>query len=192
VAASQQGNSAALVVNIANIPDEGLAFQAEVTATQLQLPSTTEVELSTPVQVQGWLTKVAEQVYFRGTVSGTLAAACSRCLDMIHSDFTAEMRVVYLPPSTRLQIEGEEGVDADEELDLYTHDGTALDMRPPVHDHVLLAFPVQPLCRLDCAGLCQVCGGNRNEVPCTCQESGGDPRFALLIQFQFLRRREDE
>ncbi len=136
MAASQQGNSAALVVNIANIPEEGLAFQAEVTAAPLQLPPTTEVELSTPVQVRGWLTKVAEQVYFQGTVRGTLAAPCSRCLDIIHSDFTAEMRVVYLPPSTRLQIEGEEGVDAEEELDLYMHDGTTLDMRPPVHDNV--------------------------------------------------------
>ena len=185
MAASQQGNSAALVVNIANIPEEGLVFQAEVTATHLQLPPTTEVELSMPVQVRGWLTKVAEQVYFQGTVRGTLAAACSRCLDIIHSDFTAEMRVVYLPPSTRLQIEGEEGVDAEEELDLYMHDGTTLDLRPPVHDNVLLAFPVQPLCRPDCAGLCQVCGGNRNEVPCTCQETEGDPRFALLKQLQF-------
>ena len=73
MAASQQGNSAALMVNIANIPDEGLAFQAEVTATHLQLPPTTEGELSTPIQVRGWLTKVAEQVYFQGTVRGTLA-----------------------------------------------------------------------------------------------------------------------
>jgi len=185
VAASQQGNSAALVVNLANIPDEGLVFQAEVTAASLQLPPTTEVELSTPVQVRGRLTKVAEQVYFQGTVRGRLAAPCSRCLDVIHSNFTAEMRVVYLPPSTRLQIEGEEGVDAKEELDLYMHDGTTLDLRPPVHDNVLLAFPVQPLCRPDCAGLCQVCGGSRNEVPCTCQEAEGDPRFALLKQLQF-------
>ena len=185
MAASQQGNSAALVVNIANIPDEGLAFQSEVTATHLQLPPTMEVELSTPIQIGGWLTKVAEQVYFQGTVRGTLAAVCSRCLGIIHSDFTAAMRVVYLPPSTRLQIEGEEGVDAEEELDLYMHDGTTLDLRPPVHDNVLLAFPIQPLCRPDCAGLCQVCGGNRNEVPCTCQKTEGDLRFALLQQLQF-------
>ena len=123
MAASQQGNSAALVVNIASIPEEGLVFQAEVMATHLQLPPTTEVELPTPVQVRGWLTKVTEQVYFQGTLRGTLAAPCSRCLDIIHSDFTAQMRVVYLPPSTRLQIEGEEGVDAEDELDLYMHDG---------------------------------------------------------------------
>jgi uncharacterized protein len=185
VAASQQGNPAALVVNIANIPDEGLLFQTEVMATHLQLPPTAEVELPTPLQVRGWLTKVAEQVYFQGTLHGTLAAQCSRCVDTIHSDFTAQMRVVYLPPSTRLQIEGEEGVDAEDELDLYMHDGVILDLRPPVHDNVLLAFPVQPLCRPDCAGLCQVCGGNRNEVSCTCQEAEGDLRFALLKQLQF-------
>jgi len=185
VAASQQGNPAALVVNIASIPDAGLAFQAEVMAIHLHLPPTTEVELPTPIQVRGWLTKVTEQVYFQGTLQGTLAAQCSRCVDTIHRDFTAQMRVVYLPPSTRLQIEGEEGVDAEDELDLYMHDGVLLDLRPPVHDNVLLAFPVQPLCRPDCAGLCQVCGGNRNEVPCTCQEAEGDPRFALLKQLQF-------
>jgi uncharacterized protein len=185
VAASQQGSSAALMVSIARIPDEGLAFQAEVAATYLQLPRATEVELPTPVQVRGWLTKVAEQVYFQGTTRGTLAVPCSRCLDIIHSEFVAEMRVMYLPPSTRLQIEGEEGVDAEDELDLYTHDGLTLDLRPPVHDHVLLAFPIQPLCRPDCAGLCQVCGGNRNEVPCACQADEGDPRFALLKQLHF-------
>jgi uncharacterized protein len=185
VAASQQGNPAALVVNLASIPEEGLAFQAEVMATHLQLPPTAEVELPTPIQVQGWFTKVAEQVYFQGTLHGTLTAQCSRCVDLIQSDFTAQMRVVYLPPSTRLQIEGEEGVDAEDELDIYMHDGVLLDLRPPVHDNVLLAFPVQPLCRPDCAGLCQVCGGNRNEVPCTCQEAEGDPRFALLKQLQF-------
>src|SRR6266487_150616 len=128
-------------MHLAKIPEDGLEFQAEVTATHLQLPPASEVEFPTPVQVRGRFTKVAEQVYFQGTIRGTLAAPCSRCLDIIHSDFTAEMRVVYLPPSTRLQIEGEEGVDAEEELDLYMHDGTTLDMRPPVHDNVLLAFP---------------------------------------------------
>ena len=53
-----------------------------------------------------------------------------------------------------------------------------------VMDYVLLAFPIQSLCRPDCAGLCQVCGGNRNEVPCTCQTDAGDPRFALLKQLR--------
>jgi uncharacterized protein len=173
------------MVTIAKIPEAGLEFQAEVTATYLQLPATTEVELPTPVQVRGRFTKVAEQVYFQGTIGGTLAVPCSRCLDMIHSNFAVEVRVVYLPPSSRLQIEGEEGVDAENELDLYMHDGVILDLRPPVHDYVLLAFPIQPVCRPDCAGLCQVCGGNRNEVACACQTDAADARFALLKQLRF-------
>lgn len=190
MAASQQGNSAALVVSIAKIPDAGLAFQTEVTATHLLLPPAPEAEFPTPVQVRGQLTKVAEQVYFQGTVWGTLAVPCSRCLEIMHCKFTAEMRVVYLPPSAQVQIEGEEGVDAEDELDLYTHDGVTLDLRPPVHDQVLLAFPIQPLCRPDCAGLCQVCGGNRNESQCMCQAAEGDVRFALLQQLRFPTSRE--
>jgi uncharacterized protein len=43
-----------------------------------------------------------------------------------------------------------------------------------------MAFPVQTLCREDCVGLCQVCGINRNEQSCACQEESGDPRFAIL------------
>jgi len=185
VAALQQGSPAALVVSIAKIPEAGLEFQAEVTAAHIQLPPANEVELPNPVQVRGRFSKVAEQVYFQGTTSGTLAVSCSRCLDLIHSDFAVQIRVVYLPPSTGLHIEGEEGVDAEDELDLYTHDGISVDLRPPVHDHVLLAFPIQPLCRPECAGLCQVCGGNRNEVPCACETDAGEARFALLKQLRF-------
>lgn len=184
MAASQQSNPAALVVNIVKIPEEGMEFQAEVTAADLQLPPDTEVEFPMPVQVRGRFTKVAEQVYFQGAIRGTLAVPCSRCLDTIYSNFATDTRVVYLPPSSRLHLEGEEGVESEDELDLYMHDGVTLDLRPPVHDYVLLAFPIQPLCRPDCTGLCQVCGGNRNEVPCTCQTDAGDARFALLQQLR--------
>ena len=185
MAASQQGSSAALMVSIVKIPEEGLGFQAEVTAMHLQLPPASEVELPTGVQVRGRFTKMAEQVYFQGIIRGTLAVPCSRCLDIIQSDFATDMCIVYLPPSTRLQLEGEDGVESEDELDLYMHDWVTLDLRPPVHDYVLLAFPTQPLSRPDCAGLCQVCGENRNEVQCTCETDAGDPRFALLNQLRF-------
>lgn len=188
MAALQQGSSAALTVNIATIPDKGLAFRTEVTAVALQVPPETARELPTPIAVYGRLTRVTEQVYFQGSIRGTLAIPCSRCLDIIHSDFVTDVRVVFLPPSARLATEGEEGVDTDDELDLYVHDGIALDLQPLVHDHVLLAFPIQPLCRPECAGLCQVCGENRNEVQCACQAESTDPRFALLQQLRFPER----
>ena len=188
MAALQQGSSAALTVTIATVPNEGLAFHTEVAALALQVPPEAAQELPTPIQVRGRLTKVAEQVYFQGTIRGTLAVPCSRCLDTIHSDFAADVRVVFLPPSSRIETEGEEGVDSEDELDLYTHDGITLDLQPLVHDYVLLSSPIQPVCRPECAGLCQVCGENRNEVHCTCQAAPGDPRFALLQQLRFPER----
>ncbi len=184
MAVSQQGKSAALEVSLAKIPEEGLAFQAEVSAAYLRLPEVAEVEFPVPVLVRGLLTKVGEQAYFHGVTSGTLAVLCSRCLEVVQSPFSMEMRVIYFPPSAHVQIDGEDGVDADEELDLYSHDGMTLDLRPPVHDIVALALPIQPLCRPDCLGLCQVCGENRNAVACAC-DAAGDLRFASLQQLRF-------
>ena len=33
----------------------------------------------------------------------------------------------------------------------------------------MLALPINPLCAETCRGLCPVCGGNRNQVACTCE-----------------------
>jgi len=60
-----------------------------------------------------------------------------------------------------------------------------IDLQPFIYDQVVLAIPMQPLCRPECAGLCPVCGSNRNEVSCTCEVAEIDPRFALLKQLQF-------
>jgi uncharacterized protein len=111
---------------------------------------------------------------------------CCRCLETVHVDFCVDTRVIFLPPTPTANgeqsLEGRPGVS--DELDLYMHDGMILDLRPLVREQVVLAYPVQPLCRHDCAGLCQVCGGNRNLTPCTCQIGGDDPRFAILKQLR--------
>jgi len=71
-----------------------------------------------------------------------------------------------------------------DDLDVYSHDGSRIDLYPLVRDQVVMAFPVQTLCREDCAGLCQACGANLNEQPCACQIESGDPRFAVLRQLK--------
>jgi uncharacterized protein len=61
------------------------------------------------------------------------------------------------------------------------HDGT-IDLEPAVHDEVSLAVPPEPLCRVDCAGLCPTCGSDLNAAPCA--GHGGEPSspFAALKQ----------
>ncbi|GIX46405.1 MAG: hypothetical protein KatS3mg131_0616 [Candidatus Tectimicrobiota bacterium] len=166
-----------LVVEIAKIPVEGLPLDAEIPATALHLPPLPDVTVRTPIRIRGLLSRVTDQVYFDGRIEGVLQVPCSRCLEEVTTGFCVETRAVYLPPGSELASEVEaEG----EELDLYQHSGNTVDLHELVYDQVVLAVPVQPLCRDTCAGLCQVCGGNRNITPCTCQEAEGDPRLAVL------------
>ena len=182
MALSQQGSVAALTVDILRIPDEGLPLDVAVGAEELRLPQAAEVTFPNPVRILGRLTQVAKQVYFQGAISGTMSAPCSRCVEPAAQDFEVETQVMFLPPSAD---EDAEAVGLEDEPDVYVHDGMKLDLAPPVYDQVVLAFPVQPLCRPDCAGLCQICGGNLNEASCACRIESGDPRFALLKNLSF-------
>jgi uncharacterized protein len=62
-------------------------------------------------------------------------------------------------------------------------DGREIDLSEAVRQYILLAMPMKPLCREDCAGLCPRCGCNRNIDSCDCSDSGVDPRFAVLAKF---------
>ncbi len=43
-----------------------------------------------------------------------------------------------------------------------------LDTSEMIRQYCLLAIPMKPLCRVDCAGLCPDCGANLNENKCQC------------------------
>lgn len=173
-----------LIVDLAKIPAHGLNLETEIGPAELALPEDEQLSIAAPVHVQGRLTKVMEQVYFHGSISGTVVAPCSRCLDIVNDAFDVEVRGVFLPiGSSRIPGDAEEGGVTDD-LDVYSHDGLRINLYPLVRDQVVMAFPVQTLCREACAGLCQACGVNLNEQPCTCQIESGDPRFAVLRQLK--------
>jgi len=58
------------------------------------------------------------------------------------------------------------------------------DLAEIVSEQILLAQPLKPVCRPDCAGLCQTCGGNRNRIKCACRRDEVDPRLAPLLDLK--------
>ena len=54
-----------------------------------------------------------------------------------------------------------------------------------VRDAVLLSMPFSPLCRPDCLGLCERCGGDRNLGECACGPVAADPRWQVLDMIRF-------
>ena len=69
------------------------------------------------------------------------------------------------------------------ENDAFIYESDLLDITEPVRESLLLAVPLQSLCREDCRGLCPVCGADRNEGDCGCDATTVDPRLAALKQF---------
>ena len=48
--------------------------------------------------------------------------------------------------------------------------GHFLDLHSAVREALFDAYPSKVLCREDCAGLCPICGENRNDGPCACEK----------------------
>jgi uncharacterized protein len=115
------------------------------------------------------LESVVEGIYVRGSVEGHMTLRCARCLKGFERDFDIQLQELYVR---------EAGPDDDYALD----PDLGLDPEPMVRDAVVLAMPFSPLCRPDCLGLCERCGGDRNLGECSCAEPT-DPRWAALERF---------
>lgn len=122
-----------------------------------------------PIEAELLLESVVEGILVSGRLSGTLRLVCSRCLTEFESPFDVTVHEMFV-------------AEPDEEADDYRLD-PELGIEPDqmVRDAVGLQLPFSPLCRPDCLGLCEVCGGNRNLGECPGHEEI-DPRFAILSQ----------
>ncbi|MBW3536725.1 MAG: DUF177 domain-containing protein [Actinobacteria bacterium] len=112
-----------------------------------------------------------------GEVRAPWTAECSRCLRPIVGSVTAPVRELFESPSAS---GGEEREATPDDQEIYPLLGDQVDLEPLARDAVLLALPQAPLCAEDCAGLCPVCGADRNEGDCGCDTTVRDERWAAL------------
>lgn len=113
------------------------------------------------------LQRVEDTVHVAGEASVALQAACVRCLEPAAVELVVPLELA-LVPRTALPAAGEDGELETADLGVGSHDGHLVDLEACVRDELLLALPQRPLCRADCAGLCDRCGHNRNAGPCAC------------------------
>ncbi len=45
-----------------------------------------------------------------------------------------------------------------------------IDLNPEIRENIILDYPVNPLCHLECKGICQKCGADLNKEKCTCSK----------------------
>ena len=121
------------------------------------------------IRVELRLTALNDGIDVDGTVSADWATVCRRCLTDVSGAAVGVVDELY-------QIEPLDP-------DAYTIEDGQLDLAPLVRETVLLELDTERVCRDDCAGLCPVCGVDRNTTECSCDTAVSDERWSALEGF---------
>ena len=121
-------------------------------------------------------TLVVQNLDSRVLLNGTLAAAgraeCGRCLEEFDIKWEVPVEVMIL-----------RDVDSDESDSvtlLILQQKGEVDLRESLRECAVLGYPLAPVCRDDCRGLCPSCGIDLNTGTCECEEDNVDPRWEGL------------
>jgi uncharacterized protein len=131
-----------------------------------------------PVRGEVTFTRTQQGILADCQFEATMALECGRCLEP-----------ATVPVSGRFQEEFAQAVDVrsgaplpeSPDVDAFVIDENHyLDLGEAIRQSVLMAAPLQPLCRPECRGLCIRCGQNLNEGDCVCEPSLADSPFYAL------------
>ncbi|MEX2626062.1 MAG: DUF177 domain-containing protein [Ilumatobacteraceae bacterium] len=139
-------------------------IELDLSSSHLHVP---DERLDAPIAIELHATSTVDGIVVTGAVVVQWHDECRRCLAVVARREAMEIDEMYQ----------EEAVDPD----AFEIGPDALDLFPMVRDAVVLALAdPPPLCRPDCAGICPVCGADRNVSPCGCDTSQRDERWAAL------------
>lgn len=131
-----------------------------------------------PVRGGVKLTRTSRSILVTGRLETTVGLDCSRCLEGFEAPLALDIEEEYFPS---VDVLTGEPLPAPEEEGAFTIDQNhILDLEEAIRQYTILAQPMKPICRPDCAGLCPECGANLNKGACQCPTARPDPRWDKL------------
>ncbi len=127
------------------IPYEGLSFKEDIPAPVLDLEIDI-IKFSSPVHVKVDASRITNAVTIDMFLAADMRAVCSRCLKELEINLNKHLKLNYPLEKAELMID----------LDSY------------IREEIIFSYPIKPLCKVDCKGLCPQCGKNLNEGGCSC------------------------
>ena len=128
------------------------------------------------------LLRTQRGILVRGELRTGLELTCSRCLSTFRSPLNINFEEEYVQT---VDVNSGLPLELSEEPGSFTIDEHhVIDLSEAIRQYALLAIPMKPLCRVDCAGICQECGHNLNQGPCGCLVQTVDPRWSKLMNLQ--------
>jgi DUF177 domain-containing protein len=135
-----------------------------------------------PIKVNAAAELEGQEIHIQGHIGGRLGAECDRCLAKVEMPVERDFDLYYRPLET-IAREAEVEVPTGElNVGFFSDSGIALE--DVVTEQVILSMPMKVVCRVDCQGLCPVCGADRNRIHCGCRtpSSGAESPFSSLLE----------
>jgi uncharacterized protein len=162
-------------INVAQLLKENVG-----SVRQVMLSETDESGL--PVRGQLQLLRTNRSILVSGKLDAIAGEVCSRCLEEFQSQLPLQFEEEFF--LTRDPVTGALLSSPNEAGAFTVDENNLLDIGEAVRQYELLAEPMKPVCREDCAGLCSQCGCNLNHSRCGCTpirpESPWEPLQNLL------------
>jgi uncharacterized protein len=98
---------------------------------------------------------------------------CDRCAIEVDTTLKVDFRLTFLKGNQNKQEDSEDII-------YYRPDNPEVDISQNIRDAILLAVPMQALCKPDCKGLCHHCGTDLNTETCSCSTGQIDTRWEKL------------
>lgn len=119
------------------------------------------VEAGEEIRVDMRLESVTQGILVSAQISAVADGTCMRCLEPVEVEVNRRVQELYryAPEKvhTKAQRRNATDDDLDEDEDLML-EGDEIDLEGPIRDAIVLDLPINPLCSLDCQGLCPGCG----------------------------------
>ncbi len=143
------------------------------------------LEQATPLEAQGsaeLLPNTLGEIRIRGHLKVRMRCECDRCLEPAEFPVDSSFDLFYRPEEDK-DYDAEVAID-EGESEIAFYEGGGIELKDILREYILLAMPMQRVCRQDCRGICPICGQNRNVVSCGCEMKTIDDRWSALKKLQ--------
>lgn len=128
------------------------------------------------------LMRTQRSILVRCNLVTDIELSCSRCLNRFRQPLKVKFNEEFFPT---LDLQTGEELPPPEEASSFTIDEHhTLDLTEAIRQYLLIAVPMKPLCRPECAGICPTCGKNLNKGKCDCPSDNIDPRWSRLADLK--------
>ena len=115
------------------------------------------------------VSRAAQGLLVQVKLKATVYTDCVRCLTNFSQPLDIDFSELYAFNRNSITDSG-----------LLVPESGKIDLEPFIRDEMILAMPINPLCRINCKGLCPECGENLNDQPHIHQDDLEDPRLSAL------------